>query len=205
MDAKDGLPNRDSYLTLAREGTNKRTIERSRFLGSAGKVTTEDQAREFLRQVRQIHSDATHNCCAWVLGTGGEHQFADDNGEPSGSAGRPILGAIASLGLTNVCVVVTRYYGGKKLGIRGLIDAYGTTARELLEELGNREEVLHDRLEVVCAYPEADRILYLLQQMDARILERQYTAIVRIEAAVRRRDVPEAVERLESFGEVRVL
>lgn len=102
--------------------------KKSVFLASVSHVESEDAAREFVGQIRKKYFDATHNCSAWILGEGGDKQKSNDDGEPGGTAGNPILDAIKKNELTNVCVVVTRYFGGIKLGAGGLIRAYSHTA-----------------------------------------------------------------------------
>lgn len=102
--------------------------KKSVFLASVSHVETEEAAREFVGQIRKKYFDATHNCSAWILGEGGDRQKSNDDGEPGGTAGNPILDAIKKNELTNVCVVVTRYFGGIKLGAGGLIRAYSHTA-----------------------------------------------------------------------------
>lgn len=103
-------------------------IKKSVFIAHASHVETEDAAREFVNQIRKKYFDATHNCSAWILGETGDRQKSNDDGEPGGTAGNPILDAIKKNELTNICVVVTRYFGGIKLGAGGLIRAYSHTA-----------------------------------------------------------------------------
>ena len=102
--------------------------KKSVFIAHASHVETEDAAREFVNQIRKKYFDATHNCSAWILGETGDRQKSNDDGEPGGTAGNPILDAIKKNELTNICVVVTRYFGGIKLGAGGLIRAYSHTA-----------------------------------------------------------------------------
>lgn len=103
-------------------------VKRSRFIAHVKHVETEETAREFVMSVKKKYFDATHNCSAWVLGELGDRQKSNDDGEPGGTAGNPILDAIKKNALTNVAVVVTRYFGGIKLGAGGLIRAYSHTA-----------------------------------------------------------------------------
>ena len=103
-------------------------INKSRFIAHVKQVETEDEAKEFLLTIKKKHYDATHNCSAWVLGVDGSKQKSNDDGEPGGTAGNPILESIKKNELVNVIVVVTRYFGGIKLGAGGLIRAYSHTA-----------------------------------------------------------------------------
>lgn len=121
------------YKTTAENGTASYEIQKSRFIAYTSHVETEAEARDFVTAIKKKHFDARHNCSAWVLGADNSQQKSNDDGEPGGTAGNPILEAIKQHGLTNVVVVVTRYFGGIKLGAGGLIRAYSHTASLGLE------------------------------------------------------------------------
>lgn len=121
------------YKTTAENGTASYEIQKSRFIAYTSHVETEAEARNFVTAIKKKHFDARHNCSAWVLGADSSQQKSNDDGEPGGTAGNPILEAIKQHGLTNVVVVVTRYFGGIKLGAGGLIRAYSHTASLGLE------------------------------------------------------------------------
>ena len=121
------------YKTTAENGTASYEIQKSRFIAYTSHVETEAEARDFVAAIKKKHFDARHNCSAWVLGADSSQQKSNDDGEPGGTAGNPILEAIKQHGLTNVVVVVTRYFGGIKLGAGGLIRAYSHTASLGLE------------------------------------------------------------------------
>lgn len=121
------------YKTTAENGTASYEIQKSRFIAYTSHVETEAEARDFVTAIKKKHFDARHNCSAWVLGADRSQQKSNDDGEPGGTAGNPILEAIKQHGLTNVVVVVTRYFGGIKLGAGGLIRAYSHTASLGLE------------------------------------------------------------------------
>lgn len=121
------------YKTTAENGTASYEIQKSRFIAYTSHVETEAEARDFVTAIKKKHFDARHNCSAWVLGADSSQQKSNDDGEPGGTAGNPILEAIKQHGLTNVVVVVTRYFGGIKLGTGGLIRAYSHTASLGLE------------------------------------------------------------------------
>ena len=122
-----------AYKTIAEKGTAAYEIQKSKFYAYTAPAETEEQAREFVAAIKKKHFDARHNCSAWVLGADSSQQKSNDDGEPGGTAGNPILEAIKQHGLTNVVVVVTRYFGGIKLGAGGLIRAYSHTASLGLE------------------------------------------------------------------------
>lgn len=121
------------YKTTAENGTASYEIQKSRFIAYTSHVETEAEARDFVTAIKKKHFDARHNCSAWVLGADSSQQKSNDDGEPGGTAGNPILEAIKQHGLTNVVIVVTRYFGGIKLGAGGLIRAYSHTASLGLE------------------------------------------------------------------------
>lgn len=121
------------YKTTAENGTASYEIQKSRFIAYTSHVETEAEARDFVTAIKKKHFDARHNCSAWVLEADSSQQKSNDDGEPGGTAGNPILEAIKQHGLTNVVVVVTRYFGGIKLGAGGLIRAYSHTASLGLE------------------------------------------------------------------------
>lgn len=116
------------YTTIEGFGTASYEIQKSRFLTYTAHVEDEAAARDFIQSIKKKHFDARHNCSAWVLGVNSDLQKSNDDGEPGGTAGNPILEAIKQKGLTNVVVVVTRYFGGIKLGAGGLIRAYSHSA-----------------------------------------------------------------------------
>ncbi|MFE1882264.1 YigZ family protein [Streptomyces diastatochromogenes] len=126
----------DEYRTVARAGVHETEINRSRFLCALAPAATEQEAQEFIAAVRKEHADATHNCWAYVIGADASVQKASDDGEPGGTAGVPMLQMLLRRDMRYVVAVVTRYYGGVKLGAGGLIRAYGGAVGEALDEVG---------------------------------------------------------------------
>ena len=127
-----------SYRTLAATGVAEIEVSRSRFLAEASRVETEEDARAAIVRVRRAHPDARHHCTAFVLGPRREIERSNDDGEPSGTAGAPILDTLRGADLTDAVVVVTRWFGGTLLGTGGLARAYGDAARAALEAAGIR-------------------------------------------------------------------
>ncbi|UCM86644.1 YigZ family protein [Streptomyces marincola] len=127
---------RDEYLTVAREGVHETEVNRSRFLCALAPAATEEQARAFIARVRALHPTATHNCTAYVIGADAAVQRADDDGEPGGTAGAPMLQMLLRREVRYAVAVVTRYFGGTKLGAGGLIRAYGGAVGAALDALG---------------------------------------------------------------------
>ena len=126
----------DAFLEPAREVSVEKKIQKSRFIASVCLCNSEESARERLKEIQNAHKQASHNCWAFRIGVEPAAEYSSDDGEPSGTAGKPILGAILRADVTNTLVVVTRYFGGIKLGVRGLIDAYASSASEALEAAG---------------------------------------------------------------------
>lgn len=127
------------YRTLAKEVTVEQTVERSRFLAHARPVASREEAEAFLAHIREEYADATHNVPAMVLGEHSEIQWASDDGEPQGTSGAPMVQLLVKEDLTNVVIVVTRYFGGVKLGTGGLVRAYTGAAQKAIEAAGIRE------------------------------------------------------------------
>ncbi len=146
------------YLTVARETSAEQTIEKSRFIAYIKHVENREEADAFISEIRTLHRDARHNVPAFVLGKNSEIQWASDDGEPSGTSGAPVLKLLTSNGLTDVAVVVTRYFGGIKLGTGGLMRAYTGVVRDVLEKAGRCEMADLDVMTVRVTYQQFDRI-----------------------------------------------
>ena len=123
-----------SYITIANEFRSEYIIEKSRFIATIAPVSTEEEAQAFIQRISKEFWDATHNCTAYAIGPRQEQQRSSDNGEPSGTAGKPMLEVLKKTAITNVAVVVTRYFGGIKLGAGGLIRAYSHSVAKAVQE-----------------------------------------------------------------------
>lgn len=178
----------DSYLTLSSSGESEFIEKRSRFISFAAHIETEDDAKDFVANLRKRFYDARHVCYAYVLGAdvwteeydpiarGTAVMRANDDGEPGGSAGKPILGQLRSRGLTNAVVAVVRYFGGVKLGTGGLATAYKTGAAMALDEATVKECMLTEQMIVDVPYADQNTVLKLIRDNGAEILARDYTA-----------------------------
>lgn len=165
----------DSYRSVAGRASAESRVERSIFIGHAAPAADEETARRFVAEIRELHRQATHNPFAYAIGYGGgQTTYFHDHGEPGGTAGKPILGAIARLELTDVVVVVTRYFGGKKLGVRGLIEAYGASATQALEAAGPVTLTRTAFMTITADYPLVEQVLYVLGRHDAEVIERRF-------------------------------
>ncbi|MGG1664621.1 YigZ family protein [Brevibacillus sp. NRS-1366] len=140
------------YKTVAGYGEDTIVIERSRFIGYAQRVTTEEEATAFIAMIKKKHWDATHNCSAFVIGENDQIQRSSDDGEPSGTAGKPILECIKKNGIKDTVVVVTRYFGGIKLGAGGLVRAYTAGTVTALKAAKIVVHTLHQTISVSVDY-----------------------------------------------------
>lgn len=134
MGKKDNekTPNKTFYKTITKPTTSELIIANSRFIANAFPIDSIDKAKDFIREIQEKYHNATHNCFAFTLGVNNDYFRYNDNGEPQGTAGKPIYNAILHFGLTDVLVLVTRYFGGIKLGTSGLINAYFESTRHVL-------------------------------------------------------------------------
>lgn len=143
---------RSNYLTLKTTASDEIIISKSRFIAHCARVETEEDAQNFIDAIKKEHRNATHNCSAYVIGEHDQIQKANDDGEPSGTAGVPILDVLKKQHLKDTVVVVTRYFGGIKLGAGGLVRAYGKTTTVGIDAAGVVERRLHDKLKISADY-----------------------------------------------------
>lgn len=156
----------DSFLTLKTESSSLYKDRNSKFYAHAFPVKNEEDIKDLLHQLRKQYYDARHHCYAYILGRDQEYFRAVDDGEPNHSAGDPILGQIRSFGLTNSLVVVVRYFGGTKLGVGGLIQAYKTSAQQVLEENEVIREYVLERVQLEFDYPQMNDVMKLIKAQD---------------------------------------
>ncbi|MBM7631289.1 YigZ family protein [Geomicrobium sediminis] len=164
----------NSYYTVKKTGQAEQTIQKSRFITHMKRVTTENEAKEFIETIKKEHWNATHNCSAYVIGENDEVQKANDDGEPSGTAGVPMLNVLLKQKLKDTVVVVTRYFGGIKLGAGGLIRAYGSSVSVGIEEIGAVERSLMQHYEVTCSYELLGKIENELRQSTYTLIDINY-------------------------------
>jgi uncharacterized YigZ family protein len=154
---------RDAYLEPADVTAAEVKIKRSLFIGRLFPCGSVEETRTFLTRTETEHKNATHHCWAYLLGSRGEAEYSSDGGEPAGTAGKPILSAVKRSGMVNLLVVVTRYFGGIKLGVRGLIEAYGQVASEVLERAVRIKRVRSRRLVICLPYAIIGDVTHLLE------------------------------------------
>lgn len=174
-----------NYKTVEREAFAETVIEKSRFIGYVKPVKTEEEAQAFMAMIRKKHWDATHNVPVYVLGPEYHAQKFSDDGEPQGTAGLPILSMLKNEGITDVVVVVTRYFGGVKLGTGGLVRAYTHSAQLGLAAAGVIEMIMHRRVSVTVDYTLLGKLQnYLSGQPTVRVADTLYTDHVTLELLV---------------------
>jgi len=165
----------ESYKTIAGAAEHEIVIERSRFITYVERVTSEEEAQSFIQYIKKKHWNATHNCSAYVIGERDEIQKAHDDGEPSGTAGKPMLEVLKKIGVKNTVAVVTRYFGGIKLGAGGLIRAYGQATKEGIHAAGIVERVLHQELLITMDYTWHGKVLNELTALETIIADTAFT------------------------------
>ena len=186
----------EQYRTIYMGGSGEFTEKKSRFIGHAAHVESEEEALAFIEKIRKQHWDANHNCWAYVIGTGSQMARCSDDGEPGGTAGRPMLDVLTGQGVCNTAAVVTRYFGGTLLGTGGLVRAYTKGVQCTLESSVLVEKYLARKLEIRVDYTELGKVQYLLAQENIKILDSVYEADVRLCAPVPVRQLMQLKEKL---------
>ncbi|WP_449622742.1 YigZ family protein [Robertmurraya sp. Marseille-Q9965] len=173
-----------SYYTVKRSGENEIVIEKSRFIAHVSRATNEEEAQNFIQKIKKQHWNATHNCSAYLIGENDQIQKANDDGEPSGTAGVPILEVLKKRHLKDTVVVVTRYFGGIKLGAGGLIRAYGKATSEGINATGVVERRLMKVMHTKVDYTWLGKIENELRSSIYNVKEIHYLDTVEIETFV---------------------
>ncbi len=168
------------YTTIADFYTTEIEIKHSRFIASAKRVTSKEEAQAFLKEISKKYSDATHNCYAYVADIDGRDFKFSDDGEPSGTAGQPILEVIKKNSLYEICVVVTRYFGGIKLGASGLVGAYTEASAKLIKECNKVEMRLSALLTINIDYSLLGKIEYLIGALGAGVENKEFGLDVKL-------------------------
>lgn len=166
------------FRTIKQDGIVEDEIKKSRFICHIKRVTTEEEARDFITSIKKEHYKATHNCSAFIIGEKGEIKRTSDDGEPSGTAGVPMLGVLANHQLTNLCAVVTRYFGGIKLGAGGLIRAYAGSVALAIKEIGVVETKEQVGLRLQLSYSQYQEYGNFLKAENLTELDSEFTDTV---------------------------
>ncbi|QQK77916.1 YigZ family protein [Salicibibacter cibarius] len=173
-----------SYYTIKNDGIYEQTIKKSRFIAHMQRIQDENDAKAFIDEIKNKHPNATHNCSAYVVGMGNETQKANDDGEPSGTAGVPMLNVLVKQELKNTAVVVTRYFGGIKLGAGGLIRAYGNSVTEAVNYIGIVHRQPMQKYRLAIAYELLGKIENELRESPYKLVSKDYGTHVDIHVAV---------------------
>ena len=163
------------FRTIKEDGQVQEEIKKSRFICHAKRVYSEEEARDFITAIKKEHYKATHNCSAFIIGERSEIQRTSDDGEPSGTAGFPMLGVLENHNLTNVCVVVTRYFGGIKLGAGGLIRAYAGSVALAVKEIGIIEIKEQAGIAIQMSYTQYQEYSNFLKEHNLMELDTNFT------------------------------
>ena len=193
----------DEYRTIAAPAEAVYTEKRSKFIAIALPVRTVDEVKTRLEEYQKKYYDARHVCYAYMLGHARTEFRANDNGEPSGTAGKPILGQINSRELTDVLVIVVRYFGGIKLGTSGLIVAYRTAAAEALDASAFVEKTVDDEVEVAFEYPFMNDVMRVVKEEGPAIVSQSYDTDCVMKLRIRRLSMPRLRTRLEKVDTLR--
>lgn len=169
----------ESSRIVYRGGTGEITEKKSRFIADIRPVSTEEEALAFIEEIRKKYWDARHHCYAYILGERGQQSRCSDDGEPSQTAGRPMLDVLTGEGITDVCAVVTRYFGGTLLGTGGLVRAYSGAVKEGLSQCVLMEKRPGRELAVTAGYGDVGKVQYLAAQAGIETLDTVYEADVR--------------------------
>lgn len=188
----------DTYLTIDTPSEGLYKEKMSKFLAFAEPCRTLDQAKEIVTRYKKEYFDARHVCWAYMLGADRLTFRSNDDGEPSGTAGKPILGQINSFNLTDLCVIVVRYFGGIKLGTSGLIDAYKIAAQEALNAAQVVEKIIEEQLTVHFEYPLMGEAMRIVKEEDATVLSQDFQMDCRLTLSLRKASMPRMRQRFES-------
>ena len=190
----------DSYKTIASEGEGYYTEKRSKFLAFAHHVEDAEQVKDIVARYRKKYYDARHCCYAYMLGPEGLDFRANDDGEPSSTAGKPILGQIKSNGLTDVLIVVARYYGGVNLGTSGLIVAYREAAADALAHSRVEERLVETVITYDFPYVMMNQVMKIVKDMQPRIVSQNFDNTCQIKLAIRQSLAQELESRLKKLS-----
>lgn len=194
----------DTFLTIKEPSEGEYKEKGSKFLAFAFQIRTEEQIKERLDELRKKYYDARHHCYAYQLGQNGETWRANDDGEPNHSAGTPILNQIKSFNLTDILVVVIRYFGGTKLGVSGLINAYKTATMEALQNAKIEEKIITKVVSFSFDYLGMNEVMKLIKEYDLEIIEQEFTNTCQMKLAVRLANLAEVEAKLNDINEVKI-
>jgi len=199
------FPEKDTYKTIAAASEEVLYKEKnSKFFGYAFPVTTEEEIKEILERLRKEHFSARHWCYAYQIGTEKIQYRANDDGEPNNSAGMPIYGQIQSFEVTNILVVVVRYFGGVKLGVGGLISAYKIAAQMALENSEIVERTIDKHFIISFGYANMNKVMRIIKEKNLQIISQKIEMDCEIEISIRKKNVQNLLDTFENLYEIKL-
>ena len=194
----------DTFKTIAAPAEGTYSEKRSKFLAFAIPVRTLDEVKELVKEYQKKYYDARHACYAYMLGHERKDFRANDNGEPSGTAGKPILGQINSNELTDILIIVVRYFGGIKLGTSGLIGAYKTAAADAIANATIIEKTVDDDVTVFFEYPFLNDVMRIVKEEEPQVVEQVFEMDCKMTLRIRRSKMGRLLSRLEKVETARI-
>lgn len=190
----------DTYITISETAEGYYTEKRSKFYAFAHHVISADEVKALNQMYRKKYYDARHVCYAYRLGAGGEEFRANDDGEPSSTAGKSILGVLLSEDVTDVVIFVIRYYGGVNLGTGGLIVAYREAAHDAMNNAEKTERLVEEKVNYVFTYPQMNAVMRIVKDMNARIVAQDFQTTCTITLSIRKSQASLLRQRLDSIN-----
>ncbi len=195
---------KDTYTTIKGGSTGEFKDRGSKFLAYAYPVYSTEEIKACMEEVKKLHPKARHHCFAWRLGTDGTQFRANDDGEPSSSAGRPILGQIDSFGLTNVIAIVVRYFGGTKLGVPGLINAYKLSTKEAFEQAETIDKTVDNVYRLDFSYEIMSDVMNAVKKAGLDVIRQEFTDAGIIEFTVRQSEAEQVLASLNKINKLKI-
>ncbi len=196
--------NDDTYNIIAQPAEGLYKEKGSKFISFAFGVNSEDEAKSAIAEIRKQYHDARHHCFAYMIGPDKSRFRSSDDGEPSGTAGKPILNQILSKDVTNVCVVVVRYFGGIKLGDSGLINAYKTAARDALEQAGSIQKTVNEIYSLEFPYPLMNEVMRVMKEEQLEQLNPKFEMDCYLEFSTRKNDAEKITDKFQRIFGVKI-
>ncbi|TPN82093.1 IMPACT family protein [Aquimarina algicola] len=195
----------DTYKTIKSSGKEVLFKDRnSKFYGYAFPIKTEEDVKNIISELKKQHHTARHHCYAWQIGTENKRYRSNDDGEPSNSAGQPIFGQIQSFEITNVLVVIVRYFGGVKLGVGGLINAYRTSAAMAIEASEIIEKTINKDFVIIFEYKDMNKVMRIIKDYDLKIIKQELELSCKIYISVRKKFVDKIKDVFSSLYEIKI-
>ncbi|MPQ46597.1 YigZ family protein [Marinifilum sp. N1E240] len=193
----------DTYKTIAEKSEGIYKEKGSKFIAYAYPVSSEEEIKEHIAKLKKEYYDARHHCYAYMLGADKKNFRANDDGEPSSTAGKPILGQILSNDLTNILIIVIRYFGGTKLGVSGLIHAYKTAAAQTIENAEILDKTVNDIYEIHFDYLVMNDIMKIIKDDQPEQLGQDFNLTCKITLSIRQSEVDRIIEKFKKITSVK--